>query len=141
MAVIGRLHRLAARLTAELTPVFRDFGLGEGEFDILATLRREGDGAELTPTDLADRTMVTTGAITKRLDRLESAGWVQRVPHPSDGRGRIVVLTDDGHAMIDEAFEMHMANERRLVKPLTRDERRQLETLLRTWAAGLDASS
>ncbi|WP_073391961.1 MarR family winged helix-turn-helix transcriptional regulator [Jatrophihabitans endophyticus] len=141
MAVVARLHRLAGRLTAELVAGYRQFGLGEGEFDILATLRREGHGAGVSPIDLAERTMVTTGAVTKRLDRLEQAGWVRRTPHRDDGRGRLVVeLTETGRALIDEAYTAHMANEKRLVAGLRREDRRALERLLRTWADALDAS-
>ena len=74
--IIGRLHRLAAYLTAELTVVYERHGLGEGEFDVLASLRRAGAPFEHAPGKLAQHTMVTTGAMTKRLDRLCEAGLV-----------------------------------------------------------------
>lgn len=140
MALIGRLHRLAARLTVELETVYRQYGLSEGEFDLLATLRREGAQAAVTPTELAERTMVTTGAITKRLDRLQAAGWVRRLPRGDDARGRLVVLTAAGHDLIDEAFAAHMANEKRLVSALAPADHGTLEGLLRSWSAGLNAS-
>jgi DNA-binding MarR family transcriptional regulator len=76
--VIGRLHRLANHLTAQLCVVYERFGLSEGEFDVLATLRRAGEPYELAPGALAEHTMVTTGAMTKRLDRLERNGLVTR---------------------------------------------------------------
>ncbi|MHA3701055.1 MarR family winged helix-turn-helix transcriptional regulator [Jatrophihabitans sp. YIM 134969] len=141
MALIGRLHRLAARLTTELTAVYQQYGLSEGEFDLLATLRREGAPASVTPTELAARTMVTTGAVTKRLDRLEAAGWVQRLPRDEDGRGRVVVLTKAGRDLVDEAFTAHMANEKRLTSVLTSRERTALERLLRSWGEGLDGGT
>src|SRR5690242_4625044 len=76
--VIGRLHRIGLRLSEELLAVYADFGLGEGEFDILATLRRQGPPYALTSGDLAGQTMVTTGAVTKRVDRCIAQGWVTR---------------------------------------------------------------
>src|ERR1700712_5502178 len=72
--VIGRLHRLAGHLTEELTAVYREHGLTEGEFDVLAALRRAGAPYERAPHELAEHTMVTTGAMTKRVDRLVEAG-------------------------------------------------------------------
>jgi DNA-binding MarR family transcriptional regulator len=94
--VIGRLHRLAGLLTEQLCVVYRRFGLSEGEFDVLATLRRAGDPFERAPSELSEHTMVTTGAMTKRLDRLERAGLVSRRRSEADGRGRVVALTDAG---------------------------------------------
>src|SRR6478736_8490135 len=113
--VLGRLHRVAARLTDELTAVYAEHGLGEGDFDVLATLRRAGPPYERTPGELAEHTMITTGGMTKRLDRLERAGLVARRAAEGDGRGRVVALTPAGRAAIDAAFADHMANEARLV--------------------------
>jgi DNA-binding MarR family transcriptional regulator len=133
--VIGRLHRLAGHLTEELLVVYRRYGLAEGEFDLLATLRRSGPPFESAPGELAAHTMVTTGAITKRIDRLEQAGLVTRRPSEHDGRGRVVRLTDAGRRLIDTAFTDHMRNERRLLDALTPEQAAQLETLLATWLA------
>ncbi|GAB2487199.1 MarR family transcriptional regulator [Jatrophihabitans fulvus] len=138
MAVIGRLHRLGDRLRAELVTLYNEYGLGEGEFDILATLRRSGRPFQLAPGELAKQTMVTTGAISKRLDRLEASGFVRRQDDPSDGRGRVVRLTAAGRRVIDQAFEAHMRNEARLLAPLSAAQRTALERLLRAWADGLD---
>ena len=126
--VIGRLHRLAGHLTEELLVVYRRYGLAEGEFDLLATLRRSGPPFESAPGELAAHTMVTTGAITKRIDRLEQAGLVTRRPSEHDGRGRVVRLTDAGRRLIDSAFTDHMRNERRLLDALTPEQADQLET-------------
>lgn len=93
MGIIARLHRIADALRGELLALYREHGLGEGEFDILATLRRSGAPFELTPSELAQQTMVTTGAVSKRLDRLETAGLVTRRENLEDARGRVVALS------------------------------------------------
>lgn len=135
--VIGRLHRVADRLTEELVDVYAEFGLSEGEFDVLATLRRRGAPYALTPTDLAASTMVTSGAISKRVDRCERHGWVTRSADDRDGRGRVVTLTDAGRKLIDRAFEAHIANEHRLVRMLSQTDRRLLGDALRRWGQAL----
>jgi DNA-binding MarR family transcriptional regulator len=131
--VIGRLHRLAAHLTEELCVVYRRHGLSEGEFDVLAALRRAGPPYERAPGELAAFTMVTTGGMTKRIDRLERAGLVTRRRSGTDGRGRVVALTVAGRELIDRAFTEHMHNERRLLAALTPEEAAQLEGLLTSW--------
>lgn len=136
--VIGRLHRLGDRLREEVIKTYRRYGLGEGEFDVLAALRRQGAPYELAPRELARHTMVTTGAITKRIDRLEESGLVARRGNAADARGRIVGLTDAGLRVIDEAFTEHMRNEARLVSVLSPEERAQLEGLLRGWLLRLE---
>ncbi|MDT0118293.1 MarR family transcriptional regulator [Microbacterium sp. PRF11] len=137
MQVLGRLSRIAAHLDAELLAVFRRFGLGEGEFDILATLRRGGEPFARTPGELARHTMVTTGAVTKRVDRLVASGLVSRSASDDDGRGRVVSLTREGRRVIDEALVAHLANEERLLSALDADQRRSLEALLRAWGGAL----
>jgi DNA-binding MarR family transcriptional regulator len=133
--VIGRLHRLAGHLTEQLLVVYRRFGLGEGDFDVLATLRRAGPPFERAPGELARFTMVTTGAMTKRIDRLERDGLVTRRRSTADGRGRVVALTPAGRELIDKAFTEHMSNERRLLDGLSSEDAEHLETLLATWLA------
>ena len=133
IGVIGRLHRLAGHLTEQLCVVYRRHGLGEGEFDVLATLRRSGAPYEYAPGALAASTMVTTGAMTKRLDRLERDGLVTRRPSASDGRGRVVALTDAGRTVIDAAFADHMRNERRLLAELAPADAAALQALLTGW--------
>ncbi len=135
MAVIGRLHRLARHLTEQLVLVYRQHGLGEGEFDVLATLRRAGTPYERAPGELAAHTMVTTGAMTKRLDRLERDGLVTRRASSSDGRGRVVALTEPGRELIERVFAEHMRNERRLLDELSADDARDLEAILARWLA------
>jgi DNA-binding MarR family transcriptional regulator len=135
--VIGRLHRLAIRLTEELVAVYGEYGLGEGEFDVLATLRRAGAPYELAPGDLARWTMVSSGAVTKRVDRCVEQGWVTRRVSDSDHRGRVVALTPSGLEVIDRAFEAHLANEHRLVGMLDEMERARLAHLLEKWGRAL----
>jgi len=135
--VIARLHRIALRLTDELVAVYAEHGLGEGEFDILATLRRNGAPYALTPTELVAQTMVTSGAITKRVDRCVAQGWVTRERSEADGRGRVIALTPAGKELIDNAFTAHIANETRLLATFTDAERQTLADLLATWSTGL----
>lgn len=135
--VIGRIHRVAAALTPELTAVYAEFGLGEGEFDVLATLRRQGAPFTLTPGELGDRTMVTSGAVSKRLDRLEARGLVERRASSADGRSRPVSLTRAGRDLIDRAMTAHAANEARLLAGLSARDRDTLARLLGRLAASL----
>ncbi|MEU0786630.1 MarR family transcriptional regulator [Streptomyces sp. NPDC006173] len=138
-AVIGRLHRLAGLLTEELSVVYRRYGLGEGDFDVLAALRRAGEPFERAPGELAAHTMVTTGAMTKRIDRLERSGLVTRRRAADDGRGRVVALTTAGKELFDRAFTDHIHNEHRLLSTLGPDEAETLETLLTNWLGRLES--
>lgn len=131
--VIGRLHRLAGHLHEELVPVYRAHGLGEGDFDVLASLRRAGEPYELPAGELAEHTMITTGGMTKRLDRLEHAGLVTRRIDPDDARVRRVRLTERGRTTIDAAYGDHMRNEARLLAELPASDRAALERILRDW--------
>jgi DNA-binding MarR family transcriptional regulator len=137
LGVIGRLHRIGATLTAELTTVYRKHGLGEGDFDVLVALRRAGPPFERAPGELARHTMVTTGAMTKRVDRLVSAGLVSRRASGGDARRRVVALTAQGRELIDKAFAEHITNERRLLGGLSQPERDTLEALLVKWTSHL----
>ena len=128
--VIGRIHRIAAALTPELVEVYGRHGLGEGDFDVLATLRRQGVPYALTPGELGERTMVSSGAVTKRVDRLEAKGLVERRPSVTDRRSRTVVLTLEGRRVIDAAVDDHVVNEARLLAGLDPAERAGLADLL-----------
>ncbi len=121
-----------------LNPLFARFGLQSGEFDVLATLRRSGPPFALTPTALYEATMVTSGAMTNRLDRLEKAGLIARGPHPEDRRGVIVQLTKKGRTLIDEAVTAHVENEHQVLSGLTREERDRLAALLEKLIASLN---
>jgi len=136
--VIGRLHRVAGLLTEQLCLVYHRYGLSEGEFDVLAALRRAGEPYERAPGELAAHTMVTTGAMTKRIDRLERSGLVTRRRSADDGRGRVVALTRAGRELFDRAFTDHMVGERRLLDTLSPQEAEQLEALLTAWLSRLE---
>src|SRR5688500_18417519 len=137
MEVIGRISRLSALLQRELERVFARHGLAGGDFDVLATLRRSG--APPTPGELSRSTMVTTGGMTKRLDRLESLGLVRREPDPRDRRGKRIALTDSGRALIARAVEAHLQNEERLLAELSPAKRKELAALLRELLIVVDA--
>ena len=88
MAIFGRLSEAAERVMREhMNPLFAAVGLQSGEFDVLATLRRSGEPYMLSPTQLYEATMISSGGMTDRLDRLERAGLVERRPNPKDRRG------------------------------------------------------
>jgi DNA-binding MarR family transcriptional regulator len=141
MAVLGRLAEAALLVARDrLEPVFAGFGLQAGEFDVLATLRRSGAPYALTPTALYEATMISSGGMTNRIDRLEKAGFVERRPHPSDRRGALVTLTRKGGALIDEAVGAHVANERAILDHLTRAEQAALDRLLAKLIAGLTST-
>ncbi len=137
--VVGRLHRLADFLREELVAVYRRHGLSEGDFDVLATLRRAGAPYERSAGELAAHTMVTSGGLTKRVDALEARGLVVRRVAERDGRGRVVALTPRGREVIDAAFTEHIANEHRLLAALTPAQADQLEALLTTWLAAFES--
>lgn len=137
MGIIGRLHRLAARLDAELRVVFAAAGLSDGDFDVLASLRRAGAPYELTPGELGATTMITSGAVTKRVDRLIAAGYVVRSVCADDARSRRIGLTDAGLRLVEGLFEEHLANEHRLVSSFSDGERAELARLLEAWGRAL----
>lgn len=131
MALLGSLAE-AAQLVAQdhLRPFFAAHGLQPGEFDVLATLRRAGPPHALSPTALYEATMVTSGAMTGRIDRLERAGWVARQPDPADRRGTLAGLTQQGLELIDSLMAPHVANEQQVLAGLSRAEQETLLKLL-----------
>lgn len=139
MGVIGRLKRLADRLTEGHAELFRAHGLTAPSFDVLATLRRAGPPHALSPSALMDWTMVASGTMTNRLDRLEAEGLIERRPNPEDGRGSIVALSPAGLALIDRVIGAHVANQHRMMAGLAPEDRAALDRGLRAWTAALDA--
>ena len=137
MGVIGRVSRLAVDLAVQLRRVYAQFGLEEWEFDVLATLRRHGDPFRLTAGQLVASTMVTSGAMTNRIDRLAKRGLVRRERDESDGRVVWVALTDEGLDLIDRAVPAHAENELRMIGSLTAEEQQQLVALVRKVHAGV----
>lgn len=131
MEMLGRLMNVAEVVGQQrYAPIMARFGLQRGEFDVLATLRRSGKPFRLTPTELYEATMVTSGAMTARLDRLEKAGWIERLPNPEDRRGLLVRLTDAGKQLIDRALVAHVEGQHETVAGLTLEERTELSSLL-----------
>lgn len=139
MAVIGRLTRLTQAIRPRLDAVFAEHGLESWEFDVLATLLRNGPPHRLTPGQLLDSMMVTSGAMTNRIDRLESRGLVERTKHPDDGRQVLVTLTDAGLRTVDAALVDHARNELEILAALDEAERDQLVDLLRPLLRSLSA--
>jgi DNA-binding MarR family transcriptional regulator len=131
MGIIGRMGRLAKHLERAIQETFSDFGLNVGEFDVLATLRRSGQPYQLSPTELFNTLMVSSGTMTHRIDRLEQADLVKRTPDPSDRRGTLIQLTNKGFNLIEKAVEAHVANEHRLLSVLEEAECKVLAQLLR----------
>ncbi|QNE16677.1 MarR family transcriptional regulator [Kribbella qitaiheensis] len=132
MAVMGRLKRLAQLVDGELRRNFAAHDLDSASFDVLATLRRSNAEHSLTPAGLMRSSMVTSGAITQRLDRLEARGLVTRKPSETDGRGVQVTLTKAGLDLIDAVLPAHVATEDRLLAGLSAEERTTLADGLRT---------
>ena len=131
MATIGRLGRLHALANRTIADVFATHGLQIGEFDVLAALRRSGVPFTMKPTDLAAMLMLSPAGMTNRVDRLEAAGWIERRNDPDDRRSSLVRLTEDGRELVDRAVTDHVANEARLLEPLSSTERAALDRALR----------
>jgi len=131
MGLVGRIQRSAAALRPRLDETHALSGLGAESFDVLASLRRSGAPYQLSPTQLFREMMLTSGAMTNRIDRLEEAGLVSRRPDLTDRRGTLVRLTQKGKALVDSATTNHVANEDRLLSGLSAREQVQLGELLR----------
>ncbi|MEO5901669.1 MAG: MarR family transcriptional regulator [Ilumatobacteraceae bacterium] len=128
--VIGRVSRLSRLIDRRLAENFAAFGLENWMYDVLATLRRHGAPYELTAGELVGQSMVTTGAITNRIDRLAERGLVERAS-ASDRRKVIVRLTRRGLELVDEVVEAHLSTERQILDGLTDRQRADLAALLR----------
>jgi DNA-binding MarR family transcriptional regulator len=138
MGTFGRLGRIHGRAGRAIEAVFEQHGLGTGEFDVLAALRRAGTPAALTPGELARSLMLSPGGMTNRIDRLEGMGLVRREPDPEDRRSLRVVLTEEGLALVDAAVTDHVANEARLLAGLTKRQREALDDALRALLRSLE---
>jgi DNA-binding MarR family transcriptional regulator len=135
--IIGRISRLSRTIDQRLKTVFNQYGLEAWEYDLLAALRRDGPPYELTAGDILSALMITSGAVTNRIDRLEQRGLVRRVKDPDDKRIVLVRLTDEGRALMDQALPAHLDNEALILQHLSPGEARQLERLLRKVQVGL----
>jgi DNA-binding MarR family transcriptional regulator len=132
LGVYGRLFRVVQLSDSELAKGLAKYGLQQGWFDLLAALRRAGAPYELNPTSLMRATLLSSSGMTKRLDRMEEAGLIERRPDPNDRRGTLVRLTRRGKNVIDRAVETHLDNEERLLGVLTAGERRTLDRVLKS---------
>lgn len=110
MEVLGRIGRIALLADRELRRTIASFGLTSGTFNVLASLRRAGGSHCMNPSDLMASLWVTSGAVSKRVDKLEKMGMVTRSKHASDRRSITVCLTEHGRKIIDEAVEKHLEN-------------------------------
>ncbi|MET8911285.1 MarR family transcriptional regulator [Micromonospora sp. NPDC004551] len=139
MAVFGRIYRLARLVGDRQEKVYAGWGIGRGEFDVLAALRRSGAPYTLAPKALAASLMLTSGGMTGRLDRLERAGLVRRAPDPADRRALRVSLTDAGRRVAEESAEAGLEVQRRILDALAPADRDRLGDLLRVLLAAAEA--
>ena len=139
MQVLSRISRLARHLDIARRGAFADHGLESWEFDVLSALRRQGPPFQLTPGALLRATLVTSGTMTNRVDRLVRKGLVRREPDPRDKRGVLVTLTDLGREQVDAALADLLRRERALLAGLDPGDRRHLADMMRILLAPFDA--
>jgi len=137
MGIIGRISQLQREVHLAQRATFARHGLDVPSFDVLAALRRAGPPYQLTPTVLMRTALVTSGAITQRLDRLEEKGLITRERSEDDGRAVVVTLTDAGWKALEETLPDHLETEQRLLVGLSADDRMQLADLLRRFLVSL----
>jgi DNA-binding MarR family transcriptional regulator len=137
MGIIGRISQLQREVYLAQRATFARHGLDVPSFDVLAALRRAGPPYQLTPTALMRTALVTSGAITQRLDRLEERGLITRERSRDDGRAVVVSLTDAGREALDTALPDHLDTERKLLDGLSDEDREQLSGLLRRFLVSL----
>lgn len=133
MAMMGRLMRIAKYMETKVADLHKKYDLKLGEFDVLATLRRSGKPYRLTPSELIDTMMLTSGAMTNRLDKLETKGLILREHSKEDRRSVTVQLTKDGLILIDKLIEEHADVQKSLVKSMTYAQKKQANQLLKVW--------
>jgi DNA-binding MarR family transcriptional regulator len=139
--VLSRVSRLARHLDRARSAAFTEHDLESWEFDVLSALRRAGSPYELSPGQLVTQTLVTSGTMTNRVDRLTARGLVQRLPDPHDRRGVIVRLTEDGRRTVDSAFAGLLDREHDLLGRLSAADRGRLAGLLRVLVSPFDAQA
>lgn len=141
MQVLSRVTRLARHLDLARQHAFTEHGLETWEFDVLSALRRAGAPYSLSPGRLLHETMVTSGTMTNRVDRLTAKGLVERLPDETDRRGVLVRLTTDGRSRVDAALAGLLERERLLLAGLPTRDRASLANLLRTIVAPFEAGA
>ncbi|KQB86726.1 MarR family winged helix-turn-helix transcriptional regulator [Corynebacterium lowii] len=134
MGLVGRLQRAAILARSAITDVFSAHGVEGWEFDVLATLRRAG---ELSAGELTQESMVTSGALTNRVNRLVKKGLVTRRTDPQSRRSVLIALTPEGQSLVDKLLTHHIENLDSLTSHLSAQEKKQLTALLRIFLLGL----
>jgi len=137
LSVLSRITRISRHLDIARRDAFGE--LENWGFDVLAALRRAGAPYQLSPGQLMQETMVTSGTMTNRLDHLEELQLITRQPDPSDGRGSLVTLTKSGIRAVDAAMEELLSSERKLLKELAGKDQVQLAELLSSLVSKLDS--
>jgi DNA-binding MarR family transcriptional regulator len=132
LTIIVWLGRVRAYVDRGLEDLFGRYGLTRQSWDVLACVRRVGEPYQLTPTELNETVMRTSGAVPHTLHALQYAGLIRRVANPADKRGMLVELTETGRDLLREVGPLHLANERRMLAPLTAAEQSTITSLLRT---------
>ena len=138
--ILSRLRRLGRHLERVRRSAFATAGLEPWEFDVLAALRRAGDPYELSPTALTAETMVTSGTMTNRIDRLVQRELVERRDAPNDRRGVLVVMTDRGRRHVDAAMESLLGAETLILDGITPDDQDALVSSLRRLSRDVSSS-
>lgn len=141
LAIFSRLLRLDRHIDHIRREVFSQYGIERWQFEMLTELRRRPDGHQLTAGQLMNKTLVSSGTITNRIDRLEEQGLVRRIADPNDGRVVIVQATDKGIALADNAMISLLDKQRELLKPYSEEEIAAVTSFLRSMLSDLDASS
>ncbi|MDC9581652.1 MarR family transcriptional regulator [Xenorhabdus sp. PR6a] len=131
IGVIGRLCRINKIVEQRLQHAFKKHDLSGIEFDILATLRR--NNTPVTPTEMYQSVMLTSGAMSTRIEHMVQRGLIERIANEKDRRSCKIFLTPKGKALIDKAVESHLENQKAILEPLTDTQQEQLATLLRDW--------
>ncbi|MEV7007870.1 MarR family transcriptional regulator [Streptosporangium sp. NPDC051022] len=131
MAIFGRIYRISRIMSDRVAAIYRAYGIGRGEFDVLATLRRAGAPYTLSPKEMTATLMLTSGGMTGRLDRLERAGLVTRAPDPDDRRALRIGLTPKGLEVIDKAVVAGLRPQHEALAVLPEDDRKRFSGLLR----------
>ncbi|TGK06745.1 MarR family transcriptional regulator [Leptospira semungkisensis] len=139
IATVGRIHRLSQSIFFQIhKPLFDRHDLIQPDFDVLAALLRSGKPYSKSPGDLLSTLMITSGTMTNRIDRLESAGFVQRTSDPNDRRGVLIRLTSKGKEIISKALEDHVKSETELLSVLNPKERSDLSKILKKLLLSLE---
>lgn len=133
LALVARVIVIAKYLERAAEVGLEKHRLTLGQFDLLSTIRRLGSKGGMTPSQLLQIVMVSSGGMTSRLDKLEAAGLIERQPDPNDRRGVVVMLTSKGRKVADTATNTRFRDAANGVPPISREEQEQLAGLLRKW--------